>query len=114
MYPRNVVTRKKAKQGARELRKYIMWEQGKTQRVYGIDACSNEIGCRPETFATEFRYLRNISEIRYAVPWYCSTVECYEELGITYHVGEDFLNITDGIRAIDEAMTFWNYRRVTD
>ena len=106
MYPRNVVTRKKAKQGARELRKYIMWEQGKTQRVYGIDACSNEIGCRPETFATEFRYLRNISEIRYAVPWYCSTVECYEELGITYHVGEDFLNITDGIRAIDEAMTF--------
>lgn len=114
--PRNAVTRVKAERGARELRKYIMKEQGRGQpgggqRVYGIDACSNEIGCRPETFATEFRYLRKISELRYEIPWYRTAVERYEELGITYHVGEDFLNITDGIRAIDEAIHFLEFRK---
>lgn len=104
--PRNVATRLRAETGARELRKYIMYEQGKAQRIYGIDACSNEIGCRPETFATEFRYLRKISKFRYEIPWYRTAVERYEELGITYHAGEDFLDITDGIRAIDEAISF--------
>lgn len=84
-----------------------MMEQGSQQRVLGIDACSNEIGCRPEAFATEFRYLRKVSELCYSVPWYRSPIENYEELGITYHVGEDFLDIVDGIRAVDEAMTFF-------
>ena len=106
IYPRNDVSRTKAERCARGLRKYIIWEQGKGQRVYGIDACSNEIGCRPETFATEFRYLRYVSELRYKIPWYRTTVEHYEELGLTYHAGEDFLDITDGIRAIDEAINF--------
>lgn len=106
IYPRNVVSRKRAELGARELRKYIIREQGREQRVYGIDACSNEIGCRPETFATEFRYLRHVSELRYKIPWYRTAVKCYEELGLTYHAGEDFLDITDGIRAIDEAINF--------
>lgn len=106
IHPRNDVSRTKAERCARGLRKYIIWEQGKGQRVYGIDACSNEIGCRPETFATEFRYLRHVSELRYKIPWYRTTVEHYEELGLTYHAGEDFLDITDGIRAIDEAINF--------
>lgn len=87
---------------------------GKGQRVYGIDACSNEIGCRPETFATEFRYLRHVSELRYKIPWYRTTVEHYEELGLTYHAGEDFLDITDGIRAIDEAINFLELQKMTD
>ncbi len=110
--PRNALTRAKAERGARELRKYIMWEQGQeSQRVYGIDACSNENGCRPETFATEFRYLRKISEFRYEIPWYRTAVDRYEELGITYHAGEDFMDITDGIRAIDEAIIFLELRK---
>lgn len=29
------------------------------KKVLGIDACSSEIGCRPEIFATAFRYLSN-------------------------------------------------------
>lgn len=111
LIPRNAATRCHAQRCARELRKYIMAEQGKEQRVLGIDACSNEIGCRPETFATEFRYLRKVSEIRYDVPWYRTSVENYEELGVTYHAGEDFLDITDGIRAIDEAISFLELRK---
>lgn len=108
--PRNVDTRNHAESCARVLRGYLMMERGAWQRVLGIDACSNEIGCRPETFATEFRYLRKVSELGYNVPWYRSAVENYEELGITYHAGEDFLDIADGIRAVDEAMTFLEMR----
>jgi hypothetical protein len=29
------------------------------KRILGIDACSNEIGCRPEVFAQSFRFLSN-------------------------------------------------------
>lgn len=69
-------------------------------RVYGIDACSPEIGCRPEVFAQAFNYLRGMQE----------GAERHEKsvprLGISYHVGEDFLDIVDGLRAIDEAIHF--------
>lgn len=71
-------------------------------RVLGIDACSQEIGCRPEVLAGAFRTLgehtclREISGQQSAVP----------RLRKTYHVGEDFLDLTDGLRAIDEAVHF--------
>jgi hypothetical protein len=112
--PRNFESRKKAKKFARAiavyLRKYL-WEDGK-QRVYGIDACSKEIGCRPEVFATEFRYIRECSRelVRKKI---CGTEakDGFQELGITYHVGEDFLDIIDGLRAIDEAVQFFEMRR---
>lgn len=68
--------------------------------VYGIDACSPEIGCRPEVFAQAFTYLRGMQ----------MSANTYGEgvprLGISYHVGEDFLDIVDGLRAIDEAVHF--------
>lgn len=76
-------------------------------RIRGIDACNHEIGCRPEVFATEFRYLRtlpfgNSNERRKR--------RHFPLLAATYHVGEDFLDLTDGLRAIDEAVCFLNLR----
>lgn len=68
--------------------------------VYGIDACSPEIGCRPEVFAQAFTYLRGMQESANLHS------ECVPRLGISYHVGEDFLDIVDGLRAIDEAVHF--------
>lgn len=73
-------------------------------RVYGIDACSPEIGCRPEVFAQAFRYLKveqNFSNSR-------EPQKHRPRLRSTYHVGEDFLDIVDGMRAIDEAIYFLN------
>ncbi len=73
-------------------------------RIRGIDAAGKEIGCRPEVFASGFRYLRNHVKMlengrkREYVP----------QLKITYHVGEDFLDVADGLRAIDEAVNFLN------
>ncbi len=71
-------------------------------RVLGIDAASQEIGCRPEVFATAFRLLRSHT---------CSYGVTREkrrlpQLRISYHVGEDFLDILDGLRAIAEAILF--------
>lgn len=72
-------------------------------RVVGIDAVSSEYGCRPEIFGQLYRYLRN-----YSAP--CgdlfSGLPSLSNVGFTYHVGEDFLDLTDGLRAIDEALLF--------
>ncbi len=72
--------------------------------VLGIDACSQEIGCRPEVFARVFRYLSldiveniiGMEEVKVG------------QLKKTFHVGEDFLDVVDGLRAIDEAVHFLN------
>lgn len=101
--PRNYKTREKAERFAKAIKKAIVKNNYYANRVWGIDACSTEIGCRPETFATEFRFLRYIvcSE---NVFWEGKSRE--KRLWITYHAGEDFLDIVDGIRAIDEAVRF--------
>lgn len=66
-------------------------------RIVGIDAVNSECYCRPEVFAQVFRYLRN-HKLREK-----GGVKSYK---FTYHVGEDFYDIVDGLRAIDEALTF--------
>lgn len=75
-------------------------------RLYGVDAANVEIGCRPEVFSQAFRYIRNYKiENKFANFGY----EENFTLGITYHAGEDFLDIVDGLRAIDETIRFLNY-----
>lgn len=78
-------------------------------RVLGIDACNAEIPCRPEVFAQAFRFLRNhvVQNGTYDNSDYRKTAPL---LGITYHVGEDFLDIIDGLRAIDEVCRFLNFK----
>lgn len=78
------------------------------QRVLGIDACSNELVTRPEVYGQVFRFLkghlpsedyqRNLKKGK-SIP----------RLRATYHVGEDFLDIVDGLRAIDETIIFLNF-----
>ncbi len=75
------------------------------KRVLGIDACSMEIGCRPEVFAQAFRYLKGHCVID---DWKNDDERELPQLRVTYHVGEDFLDIVDGMRAIDEAVHFLN------
>ncbi len=72
-------------------------------RVLGIDACAQEIGCRPEVFAPVFRKLINHVVER---PRFGNV----RQWKMTYHVGEDFRDIVDGLRAVDEALLFLNMR----
>ncbi len=71
------------------------------QWIRGVDACSQEIACRPEVFAPAFRYLRYMAVAERS----CLMPEV-PPLRFTYHVGEDFLDVTDGLRAIDEAVRY--------
>lgn len=73
-------------------------------RVKGIDAAGNEIGCRPEVFASAFRYLKSHIKMKEDG----EKRQYISQLRVTYHVGEDFLDIADGLRAIDEAVNFLN------
>ena len=77
---------------------------GLALRIRGIDACSQEIGCRPENFAFVFRML-GAHSCGMDVPGKSRRLP---QLRKTYHVGEDFLDLADGLRAIDEAINFLN------
>lgn len=74
--------------------------------IIGIDAASSEFGCRPEVFAPIFRWLKQIprrTTLDYLYP------KRDLQLGRTFHVGEDYYSIVDGLRAIDECITFLNF-----
>ena len=79
-------------------------------RIRGIDACANEVDCRPEVFATAFRFLRSFQSTGL---WTDASLLPHpaHRLSVTYHAGEDFYDIADGLRAIDEALRFLDYRR---
>ena len=79
-----------------------------SQRIFGIDAAANEIGCRPEVFAQAFRYLREHKNSDDNEPILSSENINMPKLRATYHAGEDFLDIVDGLRAIEESIYFLN------
>ena len=58
-------------------------------KIVGIDAAGAEIDCSPAVFGQIYRYarLRGITNL-------------------TYHVGEDFYDLCDGLKAIDDAIRF--------
>ena len=73
-------------------------------RVVGIDAANSEIACRPEVFAQAFRFLRQHS---IKLP----DMHRPKDLGVTFHVGEDFMDVVDGLRAVTEAILFLQLRK---
>lgn len=58
-------------------------------KIVGIDAAGAEINCSPAVFGQTYRYarLKGITNL-------------------TYHVGEDFYDLCDGLKAIDDAIRF--------
>lgn len=101
--PRHHKLRKLVKKQALALYEYRSRGYESASRVVGIDAANSEIKCRPEIFAQAFRFLR-----RHSID---ETVEKHpSSLGFTYHVGEDFYDIVDGLRAVDEVLTYMNFR----
>lgn len=86
---------------------YAIWHLRKSDnhcrgRVRGIDAANSEVFSRPEVFAQAYRFLREsaMKPIK---------MQCHD-LGMTYHVGEDFIDVVDGLRAVDEVRQFLGFR----
>lgn len=97
IYPRNKDLRERVKNQAEALAEVLKTNSKINSRIISIDAANSEINARPEVFAQAFRYIRAI---------HCKT----SRMCFTYHVGEDFLDIIDGLRAVDEVLTFMNFR----
>lgn len=105
-YPRNYKIRNQSRIGAIALANLRKENSDKSNRILGIDTANFEIGCRPEVFAQNFRFLRHAdyeNTKRHFVP------ERRTSLGRTYHAGEDFLGLVDGLRAIDECIRFLEF-----
>lgn len=102
---RHSALRKKVEKQAKALVQFRKSFPELAVRVLGIDAAGKEIGCRPEVFAPVFRYLCEDVGGKYL-----KNQPNVPQLRLTYHVGEDFLDIVDGMRAIEEAVRFLNLR----
>lgn len=63
-------------------------------KILGIDAASSELDSPPEVFALTYRFLRSNGITHF-----------------TYHAGEDFFHIIDGLRAIYEAIVFCDLKK---
>lgn len=103
--PRNINVRKETEIKAKALAEGFKTNTYFRERVRGIDACNNEFFCRPEAFAQAFRFLKGLN--------FTTKTNLLEEqhpviINTTYHAGEDFFDIIDGLRSIDEAILFCN------
>ena len=103
MFPRHYTLRKRIKKESLALSEWRSrcMSQDRTLQIVGVDAASSEIACRPEVFGQGYRFLKNF----HSASGYRKDLH---ELGFTFHVGEDFLDIVDGLRAIRESLIFLN------
>lgn len=99
-------TRQKFLNQAQDIIRFRTNQPKLARRVLGIDAASREIGCRPEVFGTVFRLLGD-HQVTYG--GYMEPKRNLPVLGKTYHVGEDFPDIVDGLRAVDETIHFLDF-----
>ena len=67
-------------------------------RIVGIDAANSELYCRPEVFSQAYRFCRQYS--------FNQLNNKPNSLHFTFHVGEDFYDIVDGLRAVWESIHF--------
>lgn len=103
---RNWGLRTEVKQQALALNRLRKTMSPVKERIVGIDAASSEIGFRPEIFAQAYRYLKYYS---YQPKNEYISQDIFYPLGYTYHAGEDFLDLADGLRAIDECILHLNF-----
>lgn len=87
--------RETIKNTALAIREFKRTAANTKEYLVGLDAAGSELETRPEVFSQAFRYLRQY------VP----------DIKFTYHIGEDFLDVVDGLRAVDELMNFCEWSK---
>lgn len=75
--------------------------------VVGLDAASDELYNEPWVYAPIFRYARRKGN---TFPPQRNTHTEIPNLGLTYHVGEEFRALLSGLRAIDEVIEHFGYK----
>lgn len=104
-YCRHYDYRQKLKEWATAIYRMRERNQEVAVRILGIDACANELDTRPEVYGQAFRFLKGHLPSQDYQRDHVKGISI-PRLRATYHVGEDFLDILDGLRSIDEAITF--------
>lgn len=75
--------------------------------IVGLDAASQELIAEPWIYAPVYRQARSR---RNTIPIHPRTGTHMQNIGLTYHVGEDYHHILTGIRHIDEVLTYFGYK----
>ena len=110
--PRNDNVRRESVRKAQKTVALLEKRTDLNEHIRGIDACANEMFCRPEVFGQVFRYLSDTRVLSRKKEEETMVLnEKTTNLHITYHAGEDFFDITDGLRAIDETILFCGLKR---
>lgn len=103
---RDSASRKGTEQEAKALVALRSSMSKEANRIKGIDAASSETNCRPEAFAQAYRYIKY-----HRIDGRYDNLREKKDLPVlkaTFHAGEDFYDIVDGLRAIDESIKFLN------
>ncbi len=110
--PRNDNVRRNSARQAKSIVALLERHMKINKHLAGIDACSNEIACRPEVFGQVFRYLSDVTVVCEETSQETTrTTYKTKAMHTTYHAGEDFFDIVDGLRAIDETFLFCGLKR---
>ena len=78
--------------------------------VVGIDAASEENQAEPWIFAPVYNAIRNRSITRPVIEDMDGKIERLNNIGFTYHVGEEFRHLLSGLRHIDEVIEHFHYK----
>lgn len=85
---------------------------GMDEYVVGIDAASDENSMEPWMFAPAYKIIRS-HRYTYPVTKTGKNKEKFtrvQNIGFTYHVGEDFRHIVSGLRHVDEVLEGFGYK----
>ncbi len=77
-----------------------------SEYMVGLDAASEEIYTEPWIYAPIFKKARNRQNTK---PLQNGKTP-RQNIGFTYHVGEDYNHILSGLRHIDEVLTYFSYK----
>ncbi|WP_240418385.1 hypothetical protein [Paenibacillus periandrae] len=104
-YKNKQIEYKKQMEAIRDLRERI---SGLGEYIVGIDAANLETYVEPWVFAPVFQQARNSDTHKLVYPDYPH--KSIGNLGLTYHVGEDFRHMLTGIRHLDEVIEHFQFR----
>jgi hypothetical protein len=107
--PRHSELRKKVQKQSKAIVELREGYSRSSELIRGIDAASSEFDTRPEVFAQAFRFLKDHK----LKGFYNNLKETINEnkLYATFHAGEDFYDLVDGLRTIDEAINYLNLKQ---
>lgn len=81
--------------------------------IVGLDAASDENAMEPWMFASAYNRMRSREKTKPVIKGgieYNQQYSTIQNVGFTYHVGEDFRHIASGLRHVDEVIERFHYK----